>query len=585
MRKKTSPPADKAPALPGITSILKPYKGMVTLLIFLALLSNGLNLVLPWLISRGIDAYTNGHLDMSGLVTEFVLAAACIFIFTYLQSVIQTYTSEKVAREQRTKLADKISRQQYAAIQAANPSKLLTNLTTDIDTVKLFVSQGIVSVASSLFIIIGASTLLLVMNWKLGLCVITIIPVIGLAFYMVLNKVRSIFKQSREVIDRLNKIINESVMGAALIRVLNAQQYEYDRFIAPNGESRTLGMSVVRLFAGLVPVISFMANMSLLAILLLGGHYVITGSMSLGELAAYNSYVAILIFPIVVIGFMSGLIAQSAASYSRIAEVLYAPDAVDTGTIQRTIDGDVAMENIHLTLAGKPVLKDISFRVKAGTRTAIIGPTAAGKTQLLNVLIGLLNPDKGKVSYDGTDLKDYDKEHLLQQIGLVFQDSILFNMSLKENIAFNETVSDALMNKAIATAELKDFITTLPEGMETIVSERGTSLSGGQKQRLMLARALAINPTILLLDDFTARVDPNTEQRILQNVQQNYPDLTLISVTQKIASAVHFDQIILLMEGEVIAIGTHDELMQSCPEYVQIYNSQRSTSNYELQPE
>jgi ATP-binding cassette subfamily B protein len=585
MRKKTSPPADKAPALPGITSILKPYKGMVTLLIFLALLSNGLNLVLPWLISRGIDAYTNGHLDMSGLVTEFVLAAACIFIFTYLQSVIQTYTSEKVAREQRTKLADKISRQQYAAIQAANPSKLLTNLTTDIDTVKLFVSQGIVSVASSLFIIIGASTLLLVMNWKLGLCVITIIPVIGLAFYMVLNKVRTIFKQSREVIDRLNKIINESVMGAALIRVLNAQQYEYDRFIAPNGESKTLGMSVVRLFAGLVPVISFMANMSLLSILLLGGHYVITGSMSLGELAAYNSYVAILIFPIVVIGFMSGLIAQSAASYSRVAEVLYAPDAVDTGTIQRTIDGDVAMENIHLTLAGKPVLKDISFSVKAGTRTAIIGPTAAGKTQLLNVLIGLLNPDKGTVNYDGTDLKDYDKQHLLQQIGLVFQDSILFNMSLKENIAFNETVSDALMDKAIATAELKDFISTLPEGLETIVSERGTSLSGGQKQRLMLARALAINPTILLLDDFTARVDPNTELRILQNVQQNYPDLTLVSVTQKIASAVHFDQIILLMEGEVVAIGTHDELMQSCPEYVQIYNSQRSTSNYELQPE
>lgn len=195
MRKKQSPPADKAPALPGITSILKPYKGMVTLLIFLALLSNGLNLVLPWLISRGIDAYTNDHLNMSGLVTEFVVAAACIFILSYLQSVIQTYTSEKVAREQRTKLADKISRQQYAAIQAANPSRLLTNLTSDIDTVKLFVSQGIVSVSSSLFIIIGASTLLLVMNWKLGLCVITIIPVIGLAFYMVLNKVRAIFKK------------------------------------------------------------------------------------------------------------------------------------------------------------------------------------------------------------------------------------------------------------------------------------------------------------------------------------------------------------------------------------------------------
>jgi ATP-binding cassette subfamily B protein len=141
------------------------------------------------------------------------------------------------------------------------------------------------------------------------------------------------------------------------------------------------------------------------------------------------------------------------------------------------------------------------------------------------------------------------------------------------------------MEKAIATAELKDFIAGLPEGLETIVSERGSSLSGGQKQRIMLARALAINPKILLLDDFTARVDTNTEQRILENVQQNYPDITLISVTQKIASAAHYDQIILLMEGEVVAIGTHPELMQSCPEYVQIYNSQRSTSNYELQPE
>lgn len=585
MSKRKSPPADKAPALPGMTTILKPYKGMVILLVFLALLSNGLNLVLPWLISKGIDAFSNGHLHMNTLVIEFVLAASFMFLFTYMQSIIQTYTSEKVAREQRTLLADKISRQQYAAIQAANPSKLLTNLTTDIDTVKLFVSQGIVSVASSIFIIVGASVLLLVMNWKLGLCVITIIPVIGLAFYMVLNKVRTIFKTSREVIDRLNKIINESVMGAALIRVLNAQQQEIDRFIAPNGESRTLGMSVVRLFAGLIPVISFMANMALLSVLLLGGHFVINGSMSLGELAAFNSYISILIFPIVVIGFMSGLIAQSSASWSRVAEVLYAPDSVDTGTIQRTIEGYVTMEHVNLTLAGKPVLKDISFTVKPGTRTAIIGPTAAGKTQLLNVLIGLLNTDTGTIAYDGTDIREYDKERLLQQIGLVFQDSILFNMSVRENIAFNENVSDERMQKAITTAELKDFIDTLTDGLDTIVSERGTSLSGGQKQRLMLARALAIDPTILLLDDFTARVDTSTEQRILKNVQDNYPDLTMISVTQKIASAMNFDQIILLMEGEVVAIGTHDELMQSCPEYVQIYNSQRSTSNYELQPE
>lgn len=159
----------------------------------------------------------------------------------------------------------------------------------------------------------------------------------------------------------------------------------------------------------------------------------------------------------------------------------------------------------------------------------------------------------------------------------------MFNMSIRENIAFSDTVTDESLAKAIATAELKDFIDALPDQLNTIVSERGNSLSGGQKQRIMLARALAVNPKILLLDDFTARVDTNTEKRILENIQQNYPGLTLLSITQKIASVEHYDKVILLMEGEIIAEGTHQELLKSSPEYVQIYNSQQSTSNYELQ--
>jgi len=165
----------------------------------------------------------------------------------------------------------------------------------------------------------------------------------------------------------------------------------------------------------------------------------------------------------------------------------------------------------------------------------------------------------------------------------VFQDSIIFNMSLRENIAFNDEVTADAMNRAITTAALSDFVSSLPEQLETVVSERGTSLSGGQKQRIMLARALAIEPKVLLLDDFTARVDNQTEQQILDNLSRYYPELTLVSVTQKIASIEQYDQIILLMEGEIIATGTHQELMQTCPEYVQIYQSQRSTSHYELQ--
>ncbi|HSH19288.1 MAG TPA: ABC transporter ATP-binding protein, partial [Draconibacterium sp.] len=218
-----------------------------------------------------------------------------------------------------------------------------------------------------------------------------------------------------------------------------------------------------------------------------------------------------------------------------------------------------------------------------GSRTAIIGPTAAGKSQLLYLLTGLVKPNEGEVEFDGINIEDYKKESFHNQIGLVFQDSVMFNMSLRENIAFSDTVTDESLQKAIETAELKDYIESLPNRLDTVVSERGTSLSGGQKQRIMLARALALNPGILLLDDFTARVDPQTEKKILDNVSRNYPDITLISVTQKITPVKDFDQIILLMEGELIASGKHETLRATCPEYVQIYESQKSTSHYELQ--
>jgi ATP-binding cassette subfamily B protein len=228
------------------------------------------------------------------------------------------------------------------------------------------------------------------------------------------------------------------------------------------------------------------------------------------------------------------------------------------------------------------VLKNITFSVRAGSRAAIIGPTAAGKSQLLYLLTNIIPPDSGILEFDGISIEKYTKEVFHSQIGFVFQDSVIFNMTLRENIAFSGNVTEESLRKAIETAELNDFIDTLPEKLDTIVAERGTSLSGGQKQRIMLARALAINPKILLLDDFTSRVDRQTENKILCNIENNYPELTLLSVTQKISPVRHFDQIILLMEGEIIAAGKHKDLMADSPEYVQIYSSQRSTHHYEL---
>ena len=569
----------------GLFGILKPYTVPITALIVLALLSNGLTLWLPQIISHGIDSFLRGEAPIRKIVLEFSLAAVFIFIFTYLQSIIQTYASERVAKDMRRDLSAKISGHSYAAVERLTPGKLLTNLTSDIDAVKNFVAQAIVNIASSVFIIIGASVLLLLINWKLGLAVLTIVPIIGGTFFFVLSKVRALFLKTREVIDWLNKVINESILGSALIRVLNSQQPEYDKFIAANSNARDLGLQILRLFASMIPVITFAANLAVLIILTLGGHFVISGSMSLGDYAAFNSYLAILIFPILIIGFMSNIIAQAQASYGRVAEVLNAPAATETGTLANNLRGEIAVNNIVLNYGSKPVLKDVSLKFSPGTKTAIIGPTAAGKTQLLYLLIGLIEPDSGTIAYDGQNIHAYQREALYRQIGFVFQDSIIFNLSLRENIAFNTAVTEEAMTTAIETAELGDFIASLPDKINTVVSERGASLSGGQKQRIMLARALALNPKILLLDDFTARVDANTERKILDNISKNYPGMTLLSVTQKIAAVEHYDQIVVLMEGEVIATGHHAELLRTSPEYVQIYNSQQSTSAYELQPE
>lgn len=575
---------NKASKKPGVFSLLAHYKGLLFLLVFFALLSNGINLLQPKIVASAIDAYTGGVFDLHKVLLQFVAVIVLVFIFTYLQSIVQTYASERVAKDLRTRLSDQISKQSHAFIVEANPSKLLTNLTSDIDSIKMFVSQAIVSIASSIFLIVGASILLLMINWKLALCVIAIVPIIGFAFFFVLSKVRVLFKKSREVIDWLNKVISESILGAALIRVINSQQLEYNKFIEANSKARDLGLSILRLFAGLIPIIVFVANLAGLTILVLGGHFVITDAMSLGQFTAFNSYLALLIFPILVIGFMSNVIAQATASYQRIESVLNAAEVVHDGTLTDELIGNIALSNVNLQFDQKSVLKDISFSTQAGTKTAIIGPTAAGKTQLIYILTGLIKPNSGTVSFDGKSIDAYNKEAFYKQVGFVFQDSIMFNMSIRENIAFSDTVTDEFLEKAIETAELKDFIDALPEKLNTIVSERGNSLSGGQKQRIMLARALAVNPKILLLDDFTARVDGNTEKRILENIQRNYPDLTLISITQKITSVERYDQVILLMQGEIIATGTHEQLLKTSAEYVQIYNSQQSTSNYELQP-
>lgn len=574
----------------SVFSLLSEYKGLVLGALAFSIAVNGLNLTLPQLIRRGIDAYTNNTLVLSTLVYQFAGLSILILILMYCEALMQSYVAERVSKELRTRLSGKIADEPYSFIEKETPAKLLTNLTSDVDAIKTFVSQASVQIIVSIFTIIGTSTLIIMINWKLALVVLLMLPIIAVVFMFAFSKMGPLFGRNQGIIDKLNGVISGSVLGAGIIRVVNSGKTEMNKFDVANTEARNTGMQILKLFSGMIPVVTFVASLASVAILSLGGRFVINGSMSLGDFAAFQSYMVILIMPVFIIGFMSSVIGRSQASYARVQGVLHAETKKDTGTVVQDLLGAIDVKNLSLTLGGKDILKDVSFSIQPKTRNAIIGPTAGGKTQLMYALMGLVTADgvahdvdSSKILFDNVALADYEKTSFYSQVGFVFQDSVMFNLTLRENIAFSNDVEDESLRLAIETAELRDFVDTLPKGLDTLVSERGTTLSGGQKQRVMLARALALNPKVLLLDDFTARVDGSTEKKILENISRNYPDLTLLSVTQKINSVEQYDQIMLLMEGELLASGTHDKLMHKSPEYVQIFESQKSTTNYELQ--
>src|SRR3569623_1525314 len=334
---------------PSIWSLLGPYKLLIGLLVVFTIIANAVILWVPKLIAGAIDSYSAGTFALENFLIEFVAVALFIFLFTYAQNIVQVYASERVARDLREKVSAKISTQTYAAIEKHSPSKLLTNLTSDIDAIKSFVSMAIASLISSLFLIVGASVLLLTLNWKLALVVLHVVPVIGGTFLYVLGHVRKLFTRAQEAIDKLNSVISESILGAALIRLLNSQKLEQEKFQEANGEAKAIGMKILGLFSSLIPIISFATNLATLANLLLGGYFVIEGSMTIGSFTAFNSYLAILIFPIFVIGFMSNMIAQATASYGRISLVLDAPNEKEEGMHEAELSGELEAKYITLS--------------------------------------------------------------------------------------------------------------------------------------------------------------------------------------------------------------------------------------------
>ncbi len=558
-------------------SLIKPYWWFLGLILGLSVVVIGLNLFLPKIAATIIDSLNNDNFEISPTIVLLLSLSVAIFIFSVLQSFLQTYLAETVGKDLRAKLIDKIAKQRFNFINEFTPEKLLTVLTSDVDNIKQATTIGLVQIFSSVIMLGGSMFMLLGINKKLALTVLMIVPVIAFVFISLFGRIRNLFKRAQAVIDRLNKVISESIVASALIRIVNGQNIEMEKFNNQNDQAKEIGVSIMKLFSSLIPLMGLIANSTAILILLMGGKYILKGDLTIGEMVAFNNYIWMLIFPIMMLGFISNILARAVTSYQRVSLVLESEDKNDFGNFEKEIEGKINFNKVSLKFGQKEVLNNISFEIKPRSKTAILGPTAAGKTQIFYLLSGLLNPQSGEILIDDVPVKKYSQKCLSDQMGLVFQDSSIFNTTIKENINFKKNTDEVELKKIIETAALGEFVSSLPNGVETKITERGSNLSGGQKQRLTLARALAINPKILLLDDFTARVDKATEKVIFEKLKKNYSGITQVMITQQINSVIDFDQIILIMEGEVLASGTHKELLKNSQEYQQLYSLQMST--------
>ncbi len=583
--------------------ILKKYKLWATAVTIFGIGANVLAVYIPRFSGSIIDASVNkaGVVDiakaMSG-IQGLVLLVLATFVVATIQIYISTYFSERVGRDLRLQLINKIGDQTFDYVATSTPGRLMTVMTSDVNSVQDVMSQGLVIMLGAIITLIGSIVSLLLINFKIGLYTICILPFLIIAFAIIFRKLGGLFKRRQETVEKVNAVINESIIGSALVRVLNSSKIEVKKFDDTNSYSRDIGLAIVRGIAALIPIVTLLGNGAVVIILWFGGHAVVDGVMSLGQLSAFLSYSLLFIWPLFILSFIGTQISSGLVSLRRVSDVINSDVLKNTGTFKGKITGEIEFKNVNLVYKNEKgdevrILKNISFKIKPKTKNAIIGPTGAGKTQIFYLLTGLTRPTSGEILIDGKPISDFDPDTLVSYMGLVFQDSILFNSSLRENISLasvedkkglnkdssiDEKTNEANINKAIDTAELRGLVNELEKGLDTNVSERGTSLSGGQKQRLMLARALAVNPTVLLLDDFTARVDRATETQILKNVEQNYPDVTLISITQKVDAIEHYDQVIVLMEGEMLASGTHENLKKTSFEYQQIIESQKTTN-------
>ncbi len=546
-------------------------------LIFLVIL-NLLNLAIPKIVSSVINEY-QVTLQIS---TTFYIIVGALAILSPAASLIQNYLftllGEKIGTDLRNRLMEKVLKQGYNYLVKEKPSKILTVILSDVNFVKSSFTQTIAFAITGIVLLIGSVVMMFSLNAKLAAYVVIAVPTFVAILFLVIKNKFKIFNEIQKVRDNLNKVINENVKASMLVRVFVAEKTEIKKFKTQNTLSRNLGIEVTKIFALVIPAISALFYICSLLIIQVGGQEAIAGRLQIGDISAFNLYVLIFIMPLISLSFMATMLGQAMASLKRISEVLDSDIDFKDGKEPLERINDVHIKNLSFEDEDINILENINFDLEKNQKIGIMGLTGSGKTLFLKHFLRAIDPTDGEILINGKDIKEYKAHDLRKEIGFCFQENFLINETIYENIRFGRDIKEKDILKAARIADVDEFTKKLENGYKTMAGEKGSNLSGGQKQRVMIARALVDHPSLLILDDITSRLDANTEGRVFENIKKNYPNISMILVSQKISSLKDCDRIYIFDEGKISESGTHDELLKTSSLYREIELSQ---SNYD----
>lgn len=564
--------------LPYLKKYQKEIRGAFFCLILEDVVELMIPLVLADIMDNGISAGNTRHI-LTGCGGMIILALVALF-FGRTYAKLIAHGGQGFGAELRRAEFTKVQQFSFRNMNRFQASGLITRLTGDVQIIQNMITGGIRPATRGFISIFTATAFAFILDVRLAAVFLVMIPILGTGLFLIIKHTIPLFPKQQASIDRLNLIIQENLTAIQIVKAFCREDHEEVKFLAAAAEQRQIAEKSARITGLNIPVMQFGIYTTICLMLLYGGHLYIRGLTTIGALTGILTYLRQLLNSLMMVSNVFMLITRSTASMVRIAEVLTEePEITDEHARDiRISKGDIRFEHVSFTYdpnAPEPVLSDISLHFSPGQTVGIIGGTGSAKTSLIQLIPRLYEISDGALLIDGEPVSDYPLAHLRDAVGIVLQKNTLFSGTIAENLRWgDQDASDEKLTAVCRDAAADEFIRSFPDGYETVLGPQGAGLSGGQKQRICIARTLLKHPKILILDDAASAVDTATEFRIQQNLRTNYPDMTKIIIAQRITSIMHADRIIIIDDGKVNAVGTHETLLAGNKIYQEIYHSQ-----------